>query len=363
MFGRVKRRLPTAILCAAAAFGAFSCGGATSSPAPGRGQPPQPSGRHTGAPLISVNSKQSCAYSSHSVKKLARFDKLVHRDTQCVIVFNNASKDWRNWENPWFLGHTNPDVNWANWATTPGTDRQLVITQNMIPTSLTKAGWRESGARGAFVPHAKRLAQNLVAAGLGDSVIRLGHEANGVWTNDNIGKTSRDFDAWRRYWRKIVVTMRSVPGAAFKFDWCVNAGVRPIPLKYFYPGSDVVDIVGIDAYDAGIKGVGAGGKRWRVIYNRPLGIRDVLRFARAHHKPLSFPEWGLAAPAESTLTAGDDPAYVNGIARVVRHRRVAYQAYFYAHQYAPGLAKSSKSLRAYRKRFGQAGDSAAPATR
>ena len=354
-----RRQLPAALLCAAVSLGAFSCGGASSSPAPGDGPPP-PSGRTTGPPLIGTNTKQSCAYSSHSVKKLTDFDRLVGRNTQCVIVFNNVSKNWRSWENPWFLGLKDPDHNWANWATTPNTDRQLVITQNMIPSGLNKTNWRQAGARGAFVQHAKRLAQNLVAAGLGDSVIRLGHEANGVWTNDNIGKTSRDFDMWRKYWRKIVLAMRSVPGAAFKFDWCVNAGVRPIPLKYFYPGSDVVDIVGIDAYDAGIKDVGPGRKRWKVIYNRPLGIREVLRFARAHHKPLSFPEWGLAAPAKATLTAGDDPAYVNGIARVVRHRRVAYQAYFYAHEYAPGLAKSSKSLRAYRMRFGQAGDSAAP---
>jgi hypothetical protein len=356
-----RRQLPTAFLCAAVSLAAIGCGGASSTPAPGDG-PPAPSGRHTGPPLIGVNTKQSCAYSSHSVSKLAAFDRLVRRDTQCVIVFNNVSKNWRNWENPWFLGHNDPDHNWAAWATAPNTDRQLVITQNMIPSVLNKTNWRQAGARGAFVNHAKRLARNLVAAGLGDSVIRLGHEANGVWTNDNIGKTSSDFDAWRRYWRQIVLAMRSVPGAAFKFDWCVNAGVRPIPLKYFYPGSDVVDIVGIDAYDAGIKGVRPGRKRWKVIYNRPLGIREVLRFARAHHKPLSFPEWGLAAPAKATLTAGDDPAYVNGIARVVRHRRVAYQAYFYAHQYAPGLAKSSKSLRAYRKRFGAAGDSAAPAS-
>jgi hypothetical protein len=352
MFGRAVHRLAVALACVAVALGAFSCGGAARAPAP------DAPARHTGPPLIGSNTKQSCAYSSHSVKTLAGFDKLVHADTQCVIVFNNAAPKWRGWENPWFLGHTNPDVNWAKWATTPGTDRQLVITQNLIPSSLNKTNWRYQGARGAFVAHAKRLAQNLVAAGLGDSVIRLAHEANGVWTNDNIGKTSSDFDAWRKTWRKTVLAMRSVPGADFRFDWCVNAGVRAIPLKYFYPGSDVVDIVGIDAYDAGIKDLGPGRKRWETIYKRPLGIKDVLHFARAHHKPLSFPEWGIAAPAQSTLTAGDDPAYLQGLARVVRGNRVAYQAYFYAHQYATGLAKSSKSLRVYRQRFGQRGDSA-----
>ncbi len=45
--------------------------------------------------------------------------------------------------------------------------------------------------------------------------------------------------------------MRSVAGAHFAFEWDVNALVRPTPLSSFYPGDDVVNIIGIDAYEPG----------------------------------------------------------------------------------------------------------------
>ena len=142
--------------------------------------------------------------------------------------------------------------------------------------------------------------------------------------------------------------MRSVPGAHFRFDWNVNAAVRPIPLASIYPGDDVVDIVGIDAYD---QGVAATRNRWHEIYDRPLGIRDVLRFAKAHHKPLSIPEWGIA-PRSVGSGGGNDPSYIRGIANVVRHNRVAYEAYFYKGPFAAELDASPASLRAYRRYFG-----------
>ena len=45
--------------------------------------------------------------------------------------------------------------------------------------------------------------------------------------------------------------MKSVPGANFTFDWCVNAGYRAINLNAYYPGDDVVDVVGVVAHDVG----------------------------------------------------------------------------------------------------------------
>jgi hypothetical protein len=80
----------------------------------------------------------------------------------------------------------------------------------------------------------------------------------------------------------------------------------------------------------------------------------IVRFARAHHKPLSIPEWGVA-PASAT-GIGDDPAYVDGIAMVVRNERVAYQSYWYSRGYATLFARSRRSLSAYRAHFGRDGD-------
>src|SRR5919201_4420974 len=175
----------------------------------------------TGAQAGTIGSKRACVYSAHSIATLAEFDNLVGRDIDCVLVYNNASPDWYGWETPWFIRHITPDHDWAAWATQPGTGRQLVISQNLFPASEDNTDWRTAGARGDYMDHARALARNLVAAGLGDSVIRLSHEANGTWYADSIGTTDRDFRLWREMWRKTAIAMRSVPGAHFKFDWCI----------------------------------------------------------------------------------------------------------------------------------------------
>jgi hypothetical protein len=297
-----------------------------------------------------VHRTMSCVYSSLSEAALARFDALARKRTRCAVVFANTMTSWADWERPWFLNHQR-DADWAAWASAPGQRRRLVITMSMLPPSLAGPNWRREAARGRFDGHARALARNLVTAGLGRSVIRLGAEMNGDWNADNVGRTPRDFRLWTRAWRHEVRAMRSVRGARFRFDWNVNAAVRPIPLASIYPGDDVVDIVGIDAYD---QGVSATRNRWREIYGRQLGIRDVLRFAKAHRKPLSIPEWGIA-PRRAGSGGGDDPNYIRGIAKVVLQNRVAYEAYFYKGPFAAQLDTSPASLRSYRRYFGGAG--------
>lgn len=303
--------------------------------------------------------KQVCLYSSHKLSQLQAFSHLTGRVINCAVVFNDASPDWRTWTQPWFLTHPpNPDVNWANWLRTapPGHPRRLIVTQNLFPSALNKTDWLDPGSRGAFTGYAKALARNLVRAGAGNSIIRLAHEANGNWYPDSVGTTDAQMAKWREFWRKTVLAMKSVPGAHFTFDWTVNAGYRPIPLSKFYPGDDVVDIIGADTYDVGVP---PGQKnRWASVYNRPGGLHSVVNFARQHHKPLSIPEWGVTPPNASPAGGGDDPAFVNGIAGVVRNNPVAYQAYFFDAQYMGQLRGGARSLDAYKRHFGAAGDSA-----
>jgi hypothetical protein len=304
--------------------------------------------------LIGGNSKTDCVYAANSIQVLQAFDQMVNRNFECVLVYNDASPDWVGWEDPWFLTEQDPNYNWVKWATAPRTHRQLIITNSLFPSQLINTDWLHAGASGAYDGHARALARNLVAAGLGNAVIRLGAEANDSSSQWSIGSTDESFQLWRQFWRRTVLAMRSVPGAHFLFDWCINAYWRPIPLSKWYPGNDVVDIVGIDAYDAGVP---AGENRWSRIYNQTDGIRDVLRFAAAHGKPLSIPEWGLWTSGPGTLGGGGDPAYIDGIGGVVRNNRVAYQAYFYNHDAATLLANSPWSLESYRRHFGGGSDS------
>jgi hypothetical protein len=302
------------------------------------------------------NGKRVCVYSALETSILQRFSRMVGREIDCGLLFNDSMPDWTGWETPWFLGYKDPNYTWGTWADAPGTSRQLILSQSLIPKSLADSDWRQAGARGDYAEHARSLARNLIAARLGNIVIRFAGEANGDWNRDNIGDSDRDFALWRQFWRQTVLAMKSVPGANFRFDWSVNAAVRPIPLGKWYPGDDVVDIVGIDAYDSGFGGDPPGLTRWSKLYTQPMGIRDVLAFAKARGKPLSIPEWGVA-PRSTLNSAGDDPYYVDGIASVVRNNRVAYQSYFYNHDFATQLATGPLSLAAYRAHFASGGDS------
>jgi hypothetical protein len=299
-------------------------------------------------------SKQDCVYSAHSISILDSFEQLVGRPINCVTVYT-APTTWQNFETPWFINYYASDSDWSQWATTPGTQRRLVIGQPLFPTSADNTNWLEAGASGAYAGYDRALAQNLVAAGLGNSIIRLGYEANGTWNADSFGSTPAKWALWDQFWSRTVLAMRSVPGAHFLFDWCIAALYRPLPLAQIYPGNSVVNIIGIDAYDTGNLGSTAAA-RWNTVYNGADGIADVLNFAKANGKPISIPEWGVSPTADSD-GFGADPTFVNGIASVVRNNPVAYQSYFYKYGYATQLADGPLSLTAYRADFGAEGTS------
>ena len=225
----------------------------------------------------------------------------------------------------------------------------MILSIQLIPADLDGTSWLGHGARGAYERYARTLARHLVAAGLGSSVIRLAPEANGTWEPDSIGDTPASDANWVRFWRDTAEAMKSVLGADFSFDWCINAAVRNIPLADYYPGNAVVDEIGIDLYDEGLSPTVTD--RWTALSGEPGSLGTVLAFAQAHGKPISIPEWGVA-PATVQEGGGDDPGYVEGLAAVVANDNVAYQSYFFNGAWAQGLASYPNSLAAYQAAFG-----------
>jgi hypothetical protein len=308
-----------------------------------------------------ILSKTACVYSSSHISLLDAFGSLVGRSFQCAMVYNDTATDWASWVDPWFISTSGgADVDWAKWATTPGTHRELIITQNLFPSSEDSADWLELGASGAFEGYARELAENLVNAGLGWSVIRLGHEANGNWYPDSIPDTAVGDDEWIEFWRNTAEAMRSVAGAHFLFDWTVNAGYRDVPLSSFYPGNDVVNIIGVDAYDVDASDTSEPG--WPGVYTEPDGLEAVAAFAAANGKPLSIPEWGLL-PSQQAGGSGDDPTYVDGIAAIVADNNVAYESYFDGQTEGPQFFNSPESIAAYVLHFGPDGNAVAATAR
>jgi hypothetical protein len=278
--------------------------------------------------FLSGNSKTNCVYPATSQTLLAQFSAATKTTFNCVVLFNNAKPEWSDWVNVWFAHPPTPDMNFVQWKNAvPG--RRLIISQPMVPDDVP-ANWRELGAEGDYDQYATQLATTLVAEGLGDSIIRLGWEANSSSADPEsaLGTDPSQYQDWAIYWARIVRAMRAVPGADFLFDWTVNQYDQPIPLDSWYPGDDVVDIIGIDAYDSGIDNTALSpAQRWEQLSNEPDGLNAVAAFAQAHGKPMSIPEWGLV-PTGAQGGAGDDPAYVAGIASFIANNDVIYSSYF-----------------------------------
>ncbi|WP_217915592.1 hypothetical protein [Miltoncostaea marina] len=354
------RRLGTA---AAAGCLALLCAGAVAAGAAGGGSsvgvigvvaakgPPGPAPM----PLARGDAKTACIYSHNSIREMRMIGRRIGRDFRCASVYNNVGT-WAAWTNPWFITTGNLDNRWADWVRADPGRRRLVIGQSMIPTEGMPADWRRKGARGAYDARIRELSRNLVRAGLGRSVIRLGYEANGDWNADHVGHTARDHAHWRAYWARFTRVMNAVPGARFTFDWNLNAAYRDIPLRAIYPGDRAVDIIGVDVYDESGRALPAARspRRWSAIAAQPGGVRDIVRFARARGKPLSVPEWGLIHP--SGRGGGDNPRFVAAIAALVRNNTVAYQSYFNNDQLEPCLEihKQRRAFAAYRAHFGGA---------
>ena len=117
-----------------------------------------------------------------------------------------------------------------------------------------------------------------------DTVIVLGWEMNGITYTHRCGP---DPEAWKQYWNRIVTTMRSVPGQKFRFDFTPTRGRDAVPWTQCYPGDDTVDIIGMDSYDQ------PSGLTFDQQIEEPLGLQEHVDFAKAHGKPISYPEWGL----------------------------------------------------------------------
>jgi hypothetical protein len=277
---------------------------------------------HTSSPYSSI-----CVYPRESTAVLQSIDELTGHEFTCVTVYDNANSTWAQWEQPWFASTSIVDWQWARWVR-QASDRRLILTLSLVPSDAP-ANWRQVCAEGSYDSHARDLGENLVAEGLSDSVIRLAPEANNTLTGTaSVGTTPAQVLAWPHCWAQVARSMR-VPGSSFRFDWTVNAGYRDVPFATYYPGNAVVDIIGIDQYDALVDGhqVPPGPARWRQLASQPGGLDALVAFAREHGKPIGIGEWGEVGPPVPG-GGGDDPYYISSMAALFGRVHVAYESYF-----------------------------------
>lgn len=284
--------------------------------------PPLPT---SSGPLIAAGpSRKSCIYIPGNPELgLANVEAQTGTFPSCIVAFLMGESTWSQWEDPWV---TQAEPGYTTWVAAKPQSRQLILALNLIPTSLENqsnpSGWEKSCADGQFNAYAQQLGTNLVAAGLENSVIRLGAEMNGPWEADFIGTTTVEQNLWASCFANEVTALRQVAGEHFLMVWNPNACVENVPYSNYYPGNAYVDILGLDLYD-GMCTAPTTQSTWNQLANESAGLAHFEAFANARRKPMSFPEWGLLKNPN-----GDDAAYINGIGSSIAKGNFSFEAYF-----------------------------------
>jgi hypothetical protein len=252
------------------------------------------------------------------------FQNATDSTVSCVGVYTDSATSWAQWSDPWIAGSAGSA--YQSWVAEAPQSHQLVVEVDLIPQTLqdinNPLSWETSCAAGDFSNYASQLGSNLVSAGLQNSVIRLGSEANGTWEGDYVGSTTQEQTLWASCFDNEVTALRQAAGEHFLIDWNPDACTQPIPYANYYPGNAYVDIMGLDLYDVDCHTPDVA-VTFSTLTNEAFGLASFEAFAAAQGKPMSLPEWGLASSS-----AGDDPAYVGGIASTVDNGDFAFQEYF-----------------------------------
>jgi hypothetical protein len=280
------------------------------------------------------------------------FATWLGRDVDYVVAYANSDR----WD--WLADVGDLVRTYIAWVKRkPG--RRLVLS---VPLLVKQSEGNMAGvARGDFDAHFRRLAENLVKDGVGDSIIRLGWEMNGEWYPWAAGRTEQSRSNWRNAWRRVVGVMRRVPGAKFEFDWTMNSGDAGTGTRFaeVYPGDEWVDIIGLDTYDIKYDDCAISPQgRWDFIVGQRNGLREHKAFAESRRKPMSYPEWGLWVTGPPYCGGGDNAFYIERMAAWIKSNDVRYHAYFNVGPYAyyhreHRLSRNPRAQAAFKAAFGK----------
>ncbi|MFO1062183.1 MAG: glycosyl hydrolase [Dongiaceae bacterium] len=227
------------------------------------------------------------------------------------------------------------------WSPANGKTWKMTFAIPMLPNDGVST--LAKGATGQYNATFGQIADALIRNGHADAILRIGWEFNGGWYPWYAGKCT---SCYAQYFQQIVTTMRARPGAAFKFDWNPALGYLGFPAEKAYPGDDYVDVIGMDTYNeywgTDYKTV-TPETRWANLMNQDHGLAWHKRFAVAHNKPMSFPEWGTGIRPDGH-GGGDDPYFIQQMYSWIVGANVLYHNYwdYPASDYNGQLSNNSK---------------------
>lgn len=212
---------------------------------------------------------------------------------------------------------------------------KVVVALGLMPKS--HRGQHAPCGAGKFDTYIRGVGRALVNAGAPDAVLRLGWEANRVggfaWA------VTGDGSSYKACFRRWVSVLRSTPGQRFTIDWnMAQRGTFSLPVDRMYPGSDVVDIIGVQNYDrcAPVRTESDWDEKINAHTRNgsPGGIGTWLKYAKSKGKRLSMPEWGIGGPRYICRKPGvDNPFFIQKMHEWFRENAssIAYEAYFNGH--------------------------------
>lgn len=270
-------------------------------------------------------------------------------------------------------GPTAAETTWADIessypaSTWTGKPYLLQLGVPMLPGSGATLA---DGAAGDYNSYFTTLAQNLVAAGESNAILRIGWEWDESTSPWYAAGSTTDATDFATYWQQIVTAMRAVPGANFNYSWYFgDANTDGVPgaataiTNDAYPGDSYVSSISLDFYD----------QTWTGSCNLPYNITTVptpagptppselitategqcvwngsylpalnglTTFASAHNKPIGITEWGAITRSDGH-GLGDDPYYINNLTTWMKANNVTYASYF---DFDPGLSNGGDSV-------------------
>lgn len=150
------------------------------------------------------------------------------------------------------------------------------------------------------------------ASGFAPVIVDLAWEFNGDWMHHS-GADAKKFIAAFRYIVRLVRTIHPTQ----KFAWVANKGYSQNPPSHnpldLYPGDDVVDIWGVDAYDQYDHALTPAAVQ--VELNKPGGARWWANLAAQHHRGFLLQEWGIknAPQAPGDKGGGDNAVFMTAM--------------------------------------------------
>jgi hypothetical protein len=213
--------------------------------------------------------------------------------------------------------------------------------------------------RNQYIAFWRQIGSTLAEAGARAPVVRIGHEMNlGCvynWSAVCPGMNEAKFVA---LYRMAADAIRSTKPDAQR---CWNPGkASQTNIQELWPGDNYVDLIGVDWYNNGnMGGFITDDASWKKKYSMgsvtdPIGLGRWYEFAKAHNKPISFPEWGVS---DNRGVIADHPAFIrnmyNYFQMIDREGNLAFESYYNAtkHQIVP-VRQHPNASRTYQSLFG-----------